>query len=75
MTGSTAKEPSTVEAQMAQISARPLARWPERFPEARPFGYLNSHVPGEILHAAGFTPLHVFGNRRPPRPATARRSG
>jgi benzoyl-CoA reductase/2-hydroxyglutaryl-CoA dehydratase subunit BcrC/BadD/HgdB len=75
MTGSTAKEPSTVEAQMAQISARPLARWPERFPEARPFGYLNSHVPGEILHAAGFTPLHVFGNRRPPRHAETRLPG
>jgi len=46
-----------------EIDACALTRWPERFPDARPFGYLNTHVPGEILHAAGFTPLHVFGRR------------
>jgi benzoyl-CoA reductase subunit C len=49
---------------LEEISAWPLARWPERFPDARPFGYLNTHVPGEVLQAAGFVPVHVFGRRR-----------
>ena len=49
---------------MQEISAWSLARWSECFPDARPFGYLNTHVPEEVLHAAGFTPVHVFGRRR-----------
>ncbi len=64
----------TIERVQA-ISAWPLARWPEQFPEARPLGYLNTHVPAEILHAAGFTPLHVFGQRRAPERAETRLPG
>ena len=52
-----------------EISALPPSCWPERFPDARPFGYLNTHVPPEVLHAAGFTPLHIFGRRRAPQQA------
>lgn len=60
---------------MKEVSACPLARWSERFPDARPFGYLNTHVPEEVLHAAGFTPLHVFGQRRAPERAETRLPG
>jgi bcr-type benzoyl-CoA reductase subunit C len=64
----------TVET-LQENSVWPLTRWPERFPEARPFGYLNTHVPEEVLHAAGFTPVHVFGQRRPPERAETRLPG
>jgi bcr-type benzoyl-CoA reductase subunit C len=57
---------------LEEVSAWPLARWPERFPGARPFGYLNTHVPEEVLHAAGFTPVHIFGQRRAPERAETR---
>ncbi len=60
---------------LREIGAWPLARWPERFPDARPFGYLNTHVPEEVLHAAGFTPVHVFGGRRAPERAETRLPG
>jgi len=49
---------------LEEISGWPLARWPERFSGAQAFGYLNTHVPEEVLHAAGLTPVHVFGQRR-----------
>ena len=71
MTDQESRSWPTLEA-LQEISAWPLARWPERFPEAQPFGYLNTHIPEEVLHAAGFTPLHVFGQRRAPERAETR---
>jgi benzoyl-CoA reductase/2-hydroxyglutaryl-CoA dehydratase subunit BcrC/BadD/HgdB len=66
---------SRIVRTLQEINAWPLARWPEQFPDAQPFGYLNTHVPVEVLHAAGFTPVHVFGQRRPPERAEARLPG
>jgi len=68
-------EPLRAIETLHEISDWPLARWPERFPEAQPFGYLNTHVPEEVLHAAGFTPVHVFGQRRAPERAETRLPG
>jgi len=68
-------KPSKAMETLQEISAWPLDRWPEQFPDARPFGYLNTHVPEEVLHAAGFTPLHVFGQRRAPERAETRLPG
>lgn len=70
-----AYQPSKAAGSLQEISAWPLARWPEQFPEARPFGYLNTHVPEEVLHAAGFTPVHVFGQRRAPERGETRLPG
>jgi len=68
-------KPSKAMETLQEISAWPLAHWPERFPGARPFGYLNTHVPEEVLHAAEFTPVHVFGQRRAPQRAETRLPG
>jgi len=43
----------------------PYAGWRERFPDHEPCGYLAPSVPEEILHAAGFAPIHLFAGRRP----------
>ncbi len=42
----------------------PYAGWRERFPGYEPCGYLAPSVPEEILHAAGFTPIHLFAGRQ-----------
>jgi bcr-type benzoyl-CoA reductase subunit C len=68
-------KPSKAMETLQEISTWPLADWPKRFPDARPFGYLNTHVPEEVLHAAGFTPVHVFGQRRAPQRAETRLPG
>jgi len=70
-----ASEPVIATEIFQETSAWSLTHWPDRFPGARPFGYLNTHVPGEVLHAAGFTPVHVFGQRRAPERAETRLPG
>jgi bcr-type benzoyl-CoA reductase subunit C len=40
----------------------PLADWPTRYPDRQVMGYLCSYVPGEMIHAAGLTPVRVRGN-------------
>jgi len=42
----------------------PYADWSQRFPGYRPCGFLAPSVPEEILHAAGFAPIHLFAGRR-----------
>lgn len=52
-----------------KIVTNPYTDWPARYPGRRPFGYLCTYVPEEILHAAGFTPVRVL-----PRPGPITRA-
>mgnify|MGYP003681905872 CR=1 FL=1 len=45
----------------------PLGDWPGRYPGQRAMGTLCSYVPGEIIHAAGFTPVRLRGTTAPLR--------
>ncbi|MFQ6015179.1 MAG: 2-hydroxyacyl-CoA dehydratase subunit D [Anaerolineae bacterium] len=50
-------------AQFVEVTTDPYHNWPNRFPGRRAFGYISTYVPEEILHAAGYTPIQLFGRR------------
>lgn len=49
----------------------PLDQWPKRYPGFRAVGTLCSYVPGEMLHAAGLTPVRLRSTAQPIRRADA----
>ncbi|MGQ9493756.1 MAG: 2-hydroxyacyl-CoA dehydratase subunit D [Anaerolineae bacterium] len=40
--------------------AYPCKEWQARYPTRRPFGYLCTYAPVELLHAAGFVPVRLL---------------
>jgi bzd-type benzoyl-CoA reductase N subunit len=56
---------------LVEAGRAPLADWPNRYPGRRAMGYLCSYVPEEIIHAGGFSPVRIRGNRESLRQADA----
>jgi benzoyl-CoA reductase subunit C len=47
---------------LSEAARAPLSTWPARYPDSQAVGYLCSYVPGEMIHAAGFTPVRLRGS-------------
>ncbi|MGQ9600602.1 MAG: 2-hydroxyacyl-CoA dehydratase subunit D [Anaerolineae bacterium] len=62
-----AKGRPSAQERLVEAGRIPLNQWPVHYPGYQAMGYLCSYVPGELLHAAGFTPVRVRGNQAPLR--------
>ena len=52
---------------LTEAARMPLSRWQARYPGHRAMGILCSYVPGELIHAAGYTPVRLRGTSAPLR--------